>query len=173
MSRPVYLNYPTKEWNLLGFVTYMYSISYYCCSHIGLIDTIDTIISLQYAYFVQIKCVFFSCTRGFSPVHSFLLKKILTQTNNLFWMTLPKNSTLLMLPSYYNFCKRKKKRKGKGRKKCNLTLTWAHLLFLKQHGGLYSLLWTGLAQTFGLKNTGITGDLLQKYRREGQKYRIY
>ena len=27
----------------------------------------------------------------------------------------------------------------------------------------------GLALTFGLKNTGIIGDLLQKYRRHGQK----
>ncbi len=31
----------------------------------------------------------------------------------------------------------------------------------------------GLARTFGLKNTGITGDLLQKYRRHGEKYRRF
>ena len=31
----------------------------------------------------------------------------------------------------------------------------------------------GLAQTFGVKNAGVTGDLLQKYSRHGQNYRRY
>ncbi len=35
----------------------------------------------------------------------------------------------------------------------------------------WSVRLSGLARTFGLKNTGITGILQRKYRRHGQKYR--